>query len=342
MCHDTDRPIRASPTKKENFKWADVLFIVASAPLPKANFKWADVLFTGGKYMEYRICNKEDFLQLRSLWKICFNDSNDFIDYYFNEVCSRNVIFAAFDGEKLVSMAHLNPYTIVFNGRRKDVHYIVGVGTLPEYRKKGIMRELMMHVIEWIKNGGEDFTYLMPEDNRYYESQGFFRLEESHIYDAYALAARYEDRYEDMDMIHYSDVSDYLWKDFNSRIAETYDVFTMRNSEYISGLDLCCQSEGGEVLVVTKSDRIIAIAGFMNGDKGEEIIQYITTEKDLESLGYMIHTLSNPADEIELFGRSISDEDLILRPGKGIMFNIINDDFKEKIMADNMLINEIV
>ena len=92
----------------------------------------------------------------------------------------------------------------------------------------------------------------------------------------------------------------------------------------------------------TKSDRIIAIAGFMNGDKGEEIIQYITTEKDLESLGYMIHTLSNPADEIELFGRSISDEDLILRPGKGIMFNIINDDFKEKIMADNMLINEIV
>ena len=56
----------------------------------------------------------------------------------------------------------------------------------------------------------------------------------------------------------------------------------------------------------------------------------------------MIHTLSNPADEIELFGRSISDEDLILRPGKGIMFNIINDDFKEKIMADNMLINEIV
>ena len=94
--------------------------------------------------------------------------------------------------------------------------------------------------------------------------------------------------------------------------------------------------------MVTKSDRIIAIAGFMNGDKGEEIIQYITTEKDLESLGYMIHTLSNPADEIELFGRSISDEDLILRPGKGIMFNIINDDFKEKIMADNMLINEIV
>ena len=45
---------------------------------------------------------------------------------------------------------------------------IVGVATDEEYRRQGVMRELLVKTFQELRSRGELFTYLMPADENYY------------------------------------------------------------------------------------------------------------------------------------------------------------------------------
>ena len=65
-------------------------------------------------------------------------------------------------------MLHLNPYRLFVRGKEVDAHYIVGVATDEEYRRQGVMRELLADTFHRLRERGEMFTYLMPADRDYY------------------------------------------------------------------------------------------------------------------------------------------------------------------------------
>ena len=71
--------------------------------------------------------------------------------------------------ENLVKgMLHLNPYTLHVKGQPAEAKYIVGVATDEEYRRQGVMRELLVKTFQELRSRGELFTYLMPADENYY------------------------------------------------------------------------------------------------------------------------------------------------------------------------------
>lgn len=111
--------------------------------------------------------------EARRLWKDCFFDSEQYMDYYFEEKTKDNQMLTLYEGDELVSMVHLNPYEVSFQKRTKTLHYIVGVATKKPYRKQGRMRTLLLESFSKMYERGEWFTYLMPASYSIYEPFDF-------------------------------------------------------------------------------------------------------------------------------------------------------------------------
>ena len=92
-----------------------------------------------------RYLEKSEYGKCRPLWEEAFpEDSKSFADYYFSEKLPGSKVLAI-EGGKLLTMAHLNPYTISVNGKKWELPYIVGVATAADQRHKGYMRRFFIN-----------------------------------------------------------------------------------------------------------------------------------------------------------------------------------------------------
>ena len=73
-----------------------------------------------------------DVPAMRGIWDACFPGDRAFADFFFKKLYGKALVFES-DG-KVTSMLHLLPFK---RGDGADVTYIYGVGTLPEYRRRG-------------------------------------------------------------------------------------------------------------------------------------------------------------------------------------------------------------
>lgn len=111
--------------------------------------------------------------ECRTLWKNCFHDSEAYMDYYFDEKCKDNHILMDEEDGHVVSMVHLNPYQLMYQGRKIKSYYIVGVSTEEKFRKQGRMRKLLEQAFLQMKEEQIPFTYLMPVNKKIYEPFDF-------------------------------------------------------------------------------------------------------------------------------------------------------------------------
>ena len=100
----------------------------------------------------------------RRLWKNNFDDSTEYISFYFSDRWkeSTTIIY----GEE--SMLHLNPYRMQLFGSEKTIYYIVGVCTDKAYRHRGYMDALLRESFRYLYEKDAPFVYLMPADEKIY------------------------------------------------------------------------------------------------------------------------------------------------------------------------------
>lgn len=84
------------------------------------------------------------------------------------------VPFTFFKDGKAISNVCIYSVPCIINGEEKQLAQVSGVGTLPEFRKQGLNRELTKRAIEWAKNQHE-FFFLFADDEAvdYYDNGGF-------------------------------------------------------------------------------------------------------------------------------------------------------------------------
>ena len=106
------------------------------------------------------------------MWEDNFHDPVSYADFYFSEVYGKNEVLlnqeVQANEDVVKGMLHLNPYTLHVKGQPVEAKYIVGVATDEEYRRQGVMRELLVKTFQELRGRGELFTYLMPADENYY------------------------------------------------------------------------------------------------------------------------------------------------------------------------------
>lgn len=136
----------------------------------------AEHLEANGRILTLRRLKPEEHSHTRALYEEAFfQDTKEFVDYYYRRKASRNEIYAALDEQGIYGMAHLNPVPVNWRGREQVIHYIVAVATQERFRRQGIMGELLRMVLRDMSRRGEPFAFLMPAAEAIYSPYGFRR-----------------------------------------------------------------------------------------------------------------------------------------------------------------------
>lgn len=113
---------------------------------------------------------------LKQIWRVCFGDAEEQIDFYFSErFCPENTL-VALEKEHPAAMLTLLPAELVLNGEPCPVRYIYAVATLPARRGAGYSTLLLEYANRWVREQGGALTLLAPAGEAlfsFYEKRGY-------------------------------------------------------------------------------------------------------------------------------------------------------------------------
>ena len=120
-----------------------------------------------------RYLENEEKINIRPLYEKTFDDSKEFVDYYFDgPVYDNDVLVLENEGE-ILSKLQLIPKRMVYQGDICLVHYIYAVATDENHRHCGYMEKLLERAFDDLTKKGEPFTYLVPVNPAVYKKFGF-------------------------------------------------------------------------------------------------------------------------------------------------------------------------
>ncbi|GHT38524.1 hypothetical protein AGMMS49965_02150 [Bacteroidia bacterium] len=117
---------------------------------------------------------------LRALWKQCFPEDTDvFIDLYFSKLYKNEEALIAVEHGQPVAFLQMLPCEVRIDEKQYPAHYIYGVMTHPDHRRRGYMHQLLTAALSKLDNMGADCGYAFlipqsPELAQAYAKYGFF------------------------------------------------------------------------------------------------------------------------------------------------------------------------
>lgn len=284
--------------------------------------------------MKMRKLSLEEHAKTRKLWEEIFTeDTSEFLDYYYSVKTKENEIYVIEDGDKIVSMLHLNPYEMRIYDKIYQTHYIVAVATDEKYRKQGLMRQLLNHAMQVMADRGEPFTFLMPAAETIYKPFGFkFVYEQKQ---GKINGRRYGDASLVIENAEAPDCN--AIADFANQMLQEYDIVTWRTVSYYQTLLSELASEDGGILLAKRNGQIEGVFGYAYGfGKKENLIIREPLFYNTEDLQYVIYKLTgNDTEEVPCIGYGEETKPMI-------MAKVLNSEFKVDLKNAKVFLNEVV
>ena len=129
--------------------------------------------------------------QLDRLWRNCFYDPVKVTRYFFKYRFVPGNTLVAVEDKEVVSALYLLPCKIRMDGRLCKAQYVYAAATLPQFRNRGLMTQLLRKADELGAQNGVFYTVLVPASQslfRYYEKSGY----QTYFYLRVVQAARQE------------------------------------------------------------------------------------------------------------------------------------------------------
>ncbi len=267
----------------------------------------------------------------RKLWEEVFvEDTPEFLDYYYSVKTKDNEIYVIEDGNEIVSMIHLNPYDMRIGDMVYQTHYIVAVATKESYRKCGLMRQLLNHVLRVMTERGEPFTFLMPASEEIYRP---FGLEYVYEQRQGKVTGKSSDD-PTFEIISATEDDCQNVADFANQILHQYDIVTWRTASYYETLFAELASEDGGILVAKRKGKIVGVFCYA---QGSEIIIREPLCLDKAVLQHAIYHLTGSETERVLCIGYGSEETKPM-----IMAKVLNPEFNFVLKNAKIFINEEV
>lgn len=116
------------------------------------------------KLFEARFVEESEYNSLIELFTLCFEDSIETVNAFFEKTVSPERVVAVFDGNKAVSSLYLLESDILIDGVSHSAYYVYGVCTHPDYRNKGLMKKLFYFTEMLVKERNIDYLFLVPAE----------------------------------------------------------------------------------------------------------------------------------------------------------------------------------
>ena len=166
---------------------------------------------------QIRIVKKEDKEQLKELWKNSFQDSKQFVDWYFeNRFIPSYSVCMEKDGE-IISAIHSSPVHVILRGKLFPSTIVAGCATKKGYEKKGYMKQLFSYFMNYMR---EIEIVLAPHTPARLET--FFNIGHYPVADAGFFDCEKVTQY-------------------NQTLVESNKIVEIKNNELLDNLLLCYQ-----------------------------------------------------------------------------------------------------
>ncbi|HSQ88187.1 GNAT family N-acetyltransferase [Romboutsia sp.] len=214
--------------------------------------------------MKIRYARDNEVGDIKKIWNYCFDDGQNFVDYYFaNKYKNKNTVVVD-EEEEIVSSLQLNQYKLRLNDKIYDTSYVVGVSTFPEVRGRGYMKNIMKFTLKELYKKNQLVSILMPIDYRLYRKYGY-----EHCYDQLEYNIDIEDlkkfkidgrlhKASDFNLENLVNISKIFLKDINGNVE--------RDEKYYENLFKEIKSENGHIYIHEDNGYEGYIIYFLNGD----------------------------------------------------------------------------
>ncbi|MDL0237708.1 GNAT family N-acetyltransferase, partial [Clostridioides difficile] len=272
--------------------------------------------------MEIRYAKEEEIESIKEIWSYCFNDTESFMKYYFNDKYKSENTVVALDEGKIISSLQLNQYKLLLNSKVYNTSYVVGVSTLPEGRGAGYMNKVMKFTLNELYKKGQLVSILMPIDYRLYRRFGY-----EHCYDQIEYTINTDDLKNfkssgKMKKSNLSQIDDLIQID--RTFLNEVNGNVLKDEHYYENLFKEIQSEDGFLYIHEGNEKDGYIVYFLQEDKmfvRELFYKNIDALKSMLKFIYnhntqcKIVTISTPTiDKIRFILDNPKDSDIKIKP----------------------------
>lgn len=203
---------------------------------------------------------QSDIPEAERIWQICFGDSEAFIDEYFKNIVALRHSLGFFENGVLQADLFALPFRAKLDGTVYLTYFLAGCATLPEYRKRGRMRELIRHALFEMQKEGIAVTYLHPFLHSFYRRFGYETIAYVTRRQVKGMRSREVRRYSSFDGLPERE----MYAAYRAT-AERYDNAFIRSSERFSEWLSLLFADGGEAAVQTAEDETRYALFYMDG-----------------------------------------------------------------------------
>jgi len=155
-------------------RYASVPFVSRQEDLGLPELRKAKMSYYPVQKEKKYVCTLDPELrQFHELYMECFNDSKEYVDFFFLHQANREHAIGFKKDEQLVSGLHLISKSLFFNHQAWDTQFIVAAATKKAYRRQGLMKKVMATAFKQSYDQGYSFLSLFPVSQNYYAPYGF-------------------------------------------------------------------------------------------------------------------------------------------------------------------------
>lgn len=115
----------------------------------------------------------EEKTQVYELWKASYpNQSIAYLTYYFKTLFDQGTCLIQEQDNRIISSLQINEHVIAFANKKICMAFLLGVSTLPDYRRRGHMRALMESALDETSHNYL-FTFIKAFNPKLYAPYGF-------------------------------------------------------------------------------------------------------------------------------------------------------------------------
>lgn len=276
--------------------------------------------------------------QVKALWKLCFEDSEEFVEMYFKLRYKSEVNVAIQSGDEVISALQMLPYPMTFCGEMVQTSYISGACTHPDFRSKGVMRELLSQSFARMLRNGIQFSTLIPAEPwlfDYYKRMGYATVFQYSVKEmtlpefipSKEIAVNVVSKPQD-------EVYSYLNKKLSERpccIQHSAEDFQVIMADLpISGGNLFVARQANEIrgiAIIYKGENCIIINELLAEDKDTEysllfaikqytgcnhIIQLLPPDKELPQHSLGMARIINTKEVLQIYASAFPEDDMQL------------------------------
>lgn len=236
------------------------------------SYKWAEEIENTASENLPEYLPQEEKKETIPLWKACFPEDTDrYLDYYYQEKAKDNRILAKKEDGKIITMLHRNPYKIHMRDKLWEADYIVAVATEENHRGRGHMREVLTKALRDMNLEGRPFTFLMPAAEAIYLPFDFrFVWKKPRL----VLKRQAEETLEKVPVSGEAD-----WEKagqfMEKWLAERSQIYTFRDTAYVRRLLRELESEDGELYFLKEEgEEPLGLQGLTGREKKDQALLY--------------------------------------------------------------------